>query len=325
MSRKAQLVTEEQFKNLIIQYALNLKDEQLEDIGIDSECLSDVKNGNIFPLLNTLLMDGCLTKVSEDWQKVKFDLENIYTSQADVSGSEWQLGFQQLGTGFTYIGVMAGGDWEHPVYAIVYHDGKAFRGYIPTKGNTFNPVTKTAFGSECAELEDTDDEVELRRKGLIALGIPINGNSEDDIDNAYQLLGIDNVSIRKDIESRILLEGEYTKSFDLSKLDQLIDKVKEAELTENQSYEEKIANYRNAYVVYTADGKSEYKETVTVYEYKHMIDSAKLLLDAGLTLTDFVAHAENAENVETLVDNIKKAIYTKKVKDAARQLFGDDE
>lgn len=324
MARKAQLVTEEQFKNLVVQYALNLKDEQLEDIGIDSECLSDVKNGNIFPLLHNLVMDDLLTKVSEDWQKVDFDLENLYLNQADYSGSEWQLGFQQLGTGFTYIGVMAGGDWEHPVYAIIYHDGKAFRGYIPTKGNTYNPVTKTAFGSEHAELDDVDDEVELRRKGLIALGIPINGNSEDDIDNAYQLLGIDNIAIRKDIESRILLEGEYTKSIDLSKLDKLIDKVKEAELAEQKSYEEKVANYRNTSVVYVADGKSEYKEVISVYEYKHMVDAAKALLNSDMTLSDFVEIAEKSDSVEELIAAANRMIMNKAVKEAAKKLFGDD-
>ena len=324
MARKAQLVTEEQFKNLVVQYALNLKDEQLEDIGIDSECLSDVKNGNIFPLLHNLVMDDLLTKVSEDWQKVDFDLENLYLNQADYSGSEWQLGFQQLGTGFTYIGVMAGGDWEHPVYAIIYHDGKAFRGYIPTKGNTYNPVTKTAFGSEHAELDDVDDEVELRRKGLIALGIPINGNSEDDIDNAYQLLGIDNIAIRKDIESRILLEGEYTKSIDLSKLDKLIDKVKEAELAEQKSYEEKVANYRNTSVVYVADGKSEYKEVISVYEYKHMVDAAKALLNSDMTLSDFVEISEKSDSVEELIAAANRMIMNKAVKEAAKKLFGED-
>ena len=324
MARKAQLVTEEQFKNLVVQYTLNLKDEQLEDIGIDSECLSDVKNGNIFPLLHNLVMDDLLTKVSEDWQKVDFDLENLYLNQADYSGSEWQLGFQQLGTGFTYIGVMAGGDWEHPVYAIIYHDGKAFRGYVPTKGNTFNPVTKTAFGSEHAELDDADDEVELRRKGLIALGIPINGNSEDDIDNAYQLLGIDNIAIRKDIESRILLEGEYTKLIDLSKLDKLIDKVKEAEIAEQKSYEEKVANYRNTSVVYVADGKSEYKEVISVYEYKHMVDAAKALLNSDMTLSDFVEISEKSDSVEELIAAANRMIMNKAVKEAAKKLFGED-
>ena len=322
MARKAQLVTEEQFKNLVVQYALNLKDEQLEEI--DSECLTYAKNGNIFPLLNNLLMHELLTKVSEDWQKIEFDLENLYTNQEDFSGVEWQLGFQQLGTGFTYIGVMAGGDWEHPVYAIIYHDGKAFRGYIPTKGNTFNPVTKTAFGSEHAELDDADDEVELRRKGLIALGIPINGNSEDDIDNAYQLLGIDNIAIRKDIESRILLEGEYIKSIDLSKLDKLIDKAKENELAYKKQMEEKVANYRNTSVVYVADGKSEYKEVISVYEYKHMVDAANALLNSDMTLSDFVEIAEKTDNVEELVAAAKRVIMNKAVKEAAKKLFGDE-
>lgn len=86
-----------------------------------------------------------------------------------------------------------------------------------------------------------------------------------------------------------------------------------------------IEEYRNKDVVYTPDGKSEYKETVTIYEYKHIAESAKMLYDAGFTLADFVDYSEQADCVVTLVDTIKHAIRDKKLKEAAKRLFGDDD
>lgn len=53
-----------------------------------------------------------------------------------------------MDNGFTFLGVTAGGDWEEPVFFIIYFDGKGLRGYIPENGNTYNKITKTAFGSE---------------------------------------------------------------------------------------------------------------------------------------------------------------------------------
>jgi hypothetical protein len=51
-----------------------------------------------------------------------------------------------------YVIVSAGGDWEIPVIFMVYWDGSKFRGYIPTKGNTFDRQRKEALGNN--EKED---------------------------------------------------------------------------------------------------------------------------------------------------------------------------
>lgn len=43
----------------------------------------------------------------------------------------------------------AGGDWEIPVYYVIYEDDKGeLRGYIPEHGNTFNPETRAAYSGE---------------------------------------------------------------------------------------------------------------------------------------------------------------------------------
>lgn len=87
--------------------------------------------------------------------KVQFDLENW--DYRDTSARErWQqLGLHTFPNGLTYWGFLAGGDWEHPVYWIVYWDGKKLRAYVPTHGNPWNRKTKKAYGNdEKADLAD---------------------------------------------------------------------------------------------------------------------------------------------------------------------------
>jgi hypothetical protein len=83
-------------------------------------------------------------KIESDLGKVVFDFENYEfdTSYGDLCG------FHTLDNGFTFLGGFGGGDWEFPVFFIVYWDGKALRGYIPVCGNTYNLDLNTAFGSE---------------------------------------------------------------------------------------------------------------------------------------------------------------------------------
>jgi len=84
-------------------------------------------------------------KISDDLSKVKFDFEN-YEFTDDEANS--LAGFHTLNNGFTFLGGFGGGDWEWPVFFIIYWDGKQLRGYIPVCGNTFNADLNAAFGSE---------------------------------------------------------------------------------------------------------------------------------------------------------------------------------
>ena len=95
-----------------------------------------------------------LTKqVSEDLEKVEFDAENV-TTNADDSWGIWKrknealLGYQTLDNGMTFFGIASGGDWETPIFYIIYFDGKKLRGYIPTEGNTWNTFNHKAFGNQ---------------------------------------------------------------------------------------------------------------------------------------------------------------------------------
>ena len=80
--------------------------------------------------------------------KVRFDFENFECTKENASRYEDLVGFRTLSNGLTFLGCMAGGDWEVPVFFVVYSDGKKLRGYVPKSGNLWNYTTKRAFGDD---------------------------------------------------------------------------------------------------------------------------------------------------------------------------------
>lgn len=93
-----------------------------------------------------------LPQVKKDISKIQFDFENSFIEPEDWMGHINLVGFHELHIPF--LGCMAGGDWEEPVFFIIYHDGKKFRGYVPVCGNVFNRDTNEAIGND----EDADYE-----------------------------------------------------------------------------------------------------------------------------------------------------------------------
>lgn len=84
-----------------------------------------------------------LEKAKKDLEKVYVDIEEILYDGVKVSA-----------TGIPFFWILAYGECNCPVGFMIYFDGKDFRGYIPTYGNSFNPKTKSAFGCE----EDSDKD-----------------------------------------------------------------------------------------------------------------------------------------------------------------------
>lgn len=99
-------------------------------------------------------------RILPDIKKVDFDFENCEFQHTDEFG-QWDgmLGYRNLYP-LSYIGVMAGGDWEYPVYFIIYldQDGKRLRAYVPKDGNVWNYDTNSAFGNN-----DEADDAFLRK------------------------------------------------------------------------------------------------------------------------------------------------------------------
>ncbi len=108
-------------------------------------------------------------RITRDLSKVNFDNENMdanpkYAPEI-INGGKYCLknyvGLHTLDNGLTFLGVTAGGDWESPIFFILYSDGKDLRGYIPKKGNTWNPINKSAFGND-----ERADELGFKLRGF---------------------------------------------------------------------------------------------------------------------------------------------------------------
>lgn len=77
--------------------------------------------------------------VVEDLAVVSFGLENVMSDPGPL------LGYHQLPNGLTFWGSSAGDDAEFPVHFILYVDEKdQVRGYVPQRGNAFDPTTMAA-------------------------------------------------------------------------------------------------------------------------------------------------------------------------------------
>jgi hypothetical protein len=108
-------------------------------------------------------------QVSKDLSKVDFDMENFSDSGSWTFGNTKNpdfpannyVGYHTLSNGLSYLGINAGGDWEWPIFFIIYHDGNKLRGYIPKDGNTWNYLNSSAFGND----EEVDEKA-LKQRGL---------------------------------------------------------------------------------------------------------------------------------------------------------------
>lgn len=138
-----------------------------------------------------------LGKIGKDLAKVNFDFENSYYHDNDSWGDNL-YGPMQIGD-LSFISCSAGGDWEFPVYFIIYldKDKKTFRGYIPNNGNPWNRDTNTAFGND----DDADSKflskwIKKNRSDLWK-----NADQEYEMDDADVMYEPE--AIKKDIIDRI--------------------------------------------------------------------------------------------------------------------------
>jgi hypothetical protein len=133
-------------------------------------------------------------QIRKDLGKVEFDSENHECEPSEAyCGAGDICGFRTLSNGLTYLGCMAGGDWETPLFYIIYWDGKKLRGYIPTDGNLWNTDTKRAYGND---VDGETDAPNMKRR----FGVDVSCFDDFDID-------IDCDKVQADILSRIKPKG----------------------------------------------------------------------------------------------------------------------
>lgn len=110
---------------------------------------------------NSCLLNTLTKTVEKDVGKVHFDTENVEID-SKCNFYRAKLGLNTLSNGMSFFGVIAGGDWEVPVYFIIYWDGKKLRGYVPEEGNPWNKKTKEAYGNnEKKDMEDAKKRFNL--------------------------------------------------------------------------------------------------------------------------------------------------------------------
>jgi hypothetical protein len=95
-------------------------------------------------------------QIEKDLSKVEFDTENVECKSyyPKIDAYEKILGYHTLDNGLSFLGITAGGDWESPVFFIIYFDGYKLRGYIPEKGNSWCKKTKSAYGNGDTDADD---------------------------------------------------------------------------------------------------------------------------------------------------------------------------
>lgn len=138
-NRKSYKISKDELKNKLMDEAKKY-DENIEDY---------IQATNILLKSKFIIKDMKILANSENFT-IKKDLIFGKTIKGDPL-----LGFHTLPNGFTFLGIQLGGDWEYPIFTILYDDGKKIRCYTPSCGNCVNLDFKCAFGSE-GEYENVD-------------------------------------------------------------------------------------------------------------------------------------------------------------------------
>ncbi len=168
MSRKFTKISQEDFKKKLSE-AIQKHPEFESEFGDEVEIIRELESGDFHSLFYFgYILRSLNKKVNKDLGKVVFDLEN-FDAVGELFG--YELGITELDNGLVYLGCYGGGDWECPVFFIIYWDGSTFRGYIPSDGNAWNKKYKTAFGSESESdnYDDEDEDEETPSKGDMVL------------------------------------------------------------------------------------------------------------------------------------------------------------
>jgi hypothetical protein len=117
----------------------------------DYETPQDVRDDYDPFTLDTAVHNGFpySRKVEDDLSRVQFDAENTEIN-FDAPGFH---GFNTIGD-LTFLGVMAGGDWESPVVFILYRHGGELRAYVPDGGNHYDRKHKRAWGNGDSDADE---------------------------------------------------------------------------------------------------------------------------------------------------------------------------
>lgn len=160
MSRYGVKMSSDDFAQLLLKWtAGQIRDQDDKDDYADS--LQELNNKSIYRSLETALRYILYNSatIRKDLSKVEFDFENYSCNPDDgYENDKFVLGFWATSEDIPVLGCLAGGDWENPIYFVLYPaTDKSIRAYIPSDGNTWVVIDgqKTAWGN--GEDQDPDD------------------------------------------------------------------------------------------------------------------------------------------------------------------------
>ncbi len=100
-------------------------------------------------------------------RSIEFDCENITVDPRRIPGA---TGFHAIGE-VNFLGCVAGGDWEHPVFFILYTDtGGDMAMYIPVAGNVVDWENGRAYDGEVENLPEFNAQALVRDVSDFLLG-----------------------------------------------------------------------------------------------------------------------------------------------------------
>lgn len=139
------------------------------------------QNGN--KLRPSAFINGALKYNKKVPKKLRDDLNEIEHDEENMDS----IGDIQMANGIPYIQGCVGGDWESAIFFVLYWDGKQLRGYIPTKGNSFDRFRKIALGNDDAEDIKFLEKVKCKPSGGIH---SVNYNKEECLKDFKHRIGI---------------------------------------------------------------------------------------------------------------------------------------
>lgn len=183
--RKAVCITEEEFDEILSK--LKNKAEKL------GYFIDDTDDGKYDWIASGALYE-VFSKVKMDVSKIDFDFENFEIDDGIFFTSQ----------GVPYLRCLAGGDWEIPVRFFIYYDGKTMRGYVPTKGNSFNRKAKSAIGNN-DEGKNSDKNFLLKElfPNVQECDDEYDDEFEEDLYDNWDLIEIQEDWCLEDFESRL--------------------------------------------------------------------------------------------------------------------------
>lgn len=168
MSRKAVTMSEADFEALVIAWTNKLTNaagyQTFESPQEEADYRAKWGDMNALDMYVNNAMRQCVeaeNQVYQDITKIQVDFENV----GCTLGKKDPVGFWSTSTGIPVLGCHVGGDWEDPVFFVLYPEtATTIRAYVPKDGNTYVLKTKTAYGND----KDEDPEENPRKADISA-------------------------------------------------------------------------------------------------------------------------------------------------------------